>query len=155
MVVINLNCVARYFSMRVNRISFKAAIPLTHLVLSLLLVLPAAGYAADVPDLTRVAGVYKGEVFNGDDLDPITTTFTFNSDGRLSADYVVDEESGVYEGTLSNTHIEDANTFTFEWTDKFGEGYVVLEFSDDFHRFDGYWGNRDSDAVHEWYGVRE
>src|SRR5690606_7223243 len=98
---------------------------------------------------------YHGEVFNGGDMDPVSITFSRVSDGRLIGEYSVDDEDGLLQGRVSNAIFEDSHTMMSEWTDKYGEGFVRMVFSQDYGRFDGYWGTYDSDSVNPWHGVRE
>ena len=111
----------------------------------------ASALAAENP-YARLAGVYTGEVYNGADLDPVTTTFTLERSGRLVGEYQVDEENGAYSGSLSNIVFEDANTITMEWTDQFGEGFAVMEFADDFKSFAGEWSSKESTNALPWNG---
>ena len=109
--------------------------------------------AAENP-LTLLPGTYTGEVYNGSDMDPVVTRFELQPSGRLTGSYRVDEENGAYEGTLSNILFEDARTVSMEWTDKFGEGFAVMEFSHDFSTFVGEWINKDGDNPLPWRGSK-
>ncbi len=111
----------------------------------------AASHAADNP-YAPLAGTYKGEVYNGADLDPVTTTFTLERSGRLIGEYLVEEENGAYSGRLSNIVFEDSHTITLEWTDQFGEGFAVMEFAGDFQSFAGEWSSKESTTAMPWNG---
>ena len=113
----------------------------------------AAAIAADNP-YAQLAGTYQGEVYNGVDLDAVVTTFTIEPSGRLTGAYTVDEENGAYSGSLSNIIFEDPHTITMEWTDKFGEGYAIMEFAQDFKSFAGEWSSRDSAGALPWNGKK-
>lgn len=126
----------------------------SHLWCALLLVCVAPAAAQDDVDPAHIAGTWIGQVFNGGDLDPVRTTFTF-AGGRLGGSYSVDDESGDLQGTLSSFVFEDSHTLALEWTDMYGEGYVRLVFSPDYRRFDGHWGSYDSDSVNPWYGEKK
>ncbi|MDR0780935.1 MAG: hypothetical protein LBF16_09635 [Pseudomonadales bacterium] len=121
--------------------------------LCLALLSPAGLFAADNP-YAPLIGTYTGEVFNGDDLDAVVTVFSFTSTGILTGSYTVDEETGVYSGTLSNFLFEDAHTISMEWTDKFGEGLALMEFSSDFRSFTGGWTQRDGLNPLPWNGEK-
>lgn len=123
------------------------------LVLSLVAIVPLN--AAEPESLRRVAGTFHGEVFNGTDLDPVVTSFSVDGNGRLSGNYTVDEENGAYSGILTSIVFEDARTLSMAWTDKFGEGYAVLEFSSDFASFSGEWTNLDGAGGLPWTGRRD
>jgi hypothetical protein len=122
---------------------------LLNTVVLLLAITPA--WAAENP-LALLPGTYTGEVFNGSDMDPVVTTFVLQPSGRLTGSYEVDEENGAYSGTLSNILFEDARTISMEWTDKFGEGLAVMEFSGDFSSFVGEWTNKDGENPLPWRG---
>lgn len=100
-------------------------------------------------------GTFHGEVFNGDDLDDVVTTIQMDQSGRLSGSYHVDEEAGAYSGRLSNFRFIDAYTLEMEWTDKFGEGYALLEFSRDFNSFVGGWSTLDQPRLQHWDGRKQ
>ena len=109
---------------------------------------------AQPPDLAAIVGVYHGEAFNGGDLDPVTTTFRFAPGNRLVGEYVIEDESGVFQGTISNAFFEDG-VLQVEWTDRDGEGYAELTFSSNFTRFDGFWASFDSPNENPWNGIKE
>lgn len=107
--------------------------------------------AADSP-YAALAGVYTGEVYNGADLDPVTTTFTLERSGRMTGSYQVAEENGEYSGHLSNIVFENSHTITMEWTDQFGEGFAVMEFAEDFQSFTGEWSSKEGTNALPWNG---
>lgn len=109
--------------------------------------------AADSP-YQRFAGTYSGEVFNGADLDPVTTTFTLQPSGRLIGSYTVEDEAGTFSGTLSNILIEGERFISMEWTDQFGEGLAVMEFNSDFSSFAGEWADKEGQNPLPWNGQR-
>ena len=109
--------------------------------------------AADNP-YVQITGEYNGEVFNGEDMDPVITSFTLEPSGRLSGSYRVDEENGAYSGTLSNIVFDDARTVSMEWTDKFGEGFAVMEFATGFTSFTGAWTNKEGENALPWNGKK-
>lgn len=122
------------------------------LILSLVAIVPLN--AAEPESLRRITGTFHGEVFNGTDLDPVVTSFAVDSNGRLSGNYTVDEENGAYSGILTSIVFEDARTISAAWTDKFGEGYALLEFSGDFSSFNGEWTNIEGTGGLPWSGER-
>jgi hypothetical protein len=122
------------------------------LTLALLPLLPLS--AAEPASLRRIAGTFHGEVFNGTDMDPVVTSFSVDNNGRLSGNYTVDEENGAYSGILTSIVFEDARTISASWTDKFGEGYALLEFSSDFASFNGEWTDIDGAGGLPWSGQR-
>jgi hypothetical protein len=125
------------------------------IVLSLLLLLPFAGRADEKADFARMVGKYVGEVYNGNDMDPVMTTFILLPDGRLKGNYVAQDEVEVVEGTISNAYNIEGRTYSFEWTDKYGEGQAVLIFSEDFSSFDGFWTEKSGSDELPWTGQKE
>jgi len=127
-----------------------------HLFFILLIAVPGFSSAQEVPgNLENFSGTYTGDVFNGDDLDPITTVFRVVGDNRLTGNYSVSAEQFTYEGTISNIVFEDDRTFSGEWTDRFGEGFLRLQFSRDFSSFTGFWADYDTDNQLPWNGKRQ
>ncbi len=125
------------------------------LIVALLSLLPMLPLTAAEPESLRlVAGTFHGEVFNGSDLDPVVTSFSVDANGRLSGSYDVEEENGAYSGSLTSIVFEDARTLSMAWTDKFGEGYALLEFSADFSSFSGTWTDVDGAGGLPWTGQR-
>jgi hypothetical protein len=102
----------------------------------------------------RIVGTYHGQVLNGGDFDPVTTIFVLTPDGRLTGQYSADDESGLVEGRISGPMFEGPRTLSFEWTDKYGEGYAWFEFSADYRSFTGYWSDQDSTSMNPWNGAR-
>ena len=122
--------------------------------LALIYLASSALLAQDLPpDIAAIVGTYRGQAFNGGDLDPVTTTFRIAS-GRLTGSYVIEDELNTFEGTISNAFFEDG-VLRIEWTDRDGEGYAELTFSSDFRRFDGFWGSLDSAGENPWNGVKQ
>lgn len=111
------------------------------ILLLVLFALSGTTLAAD-NDVQKLAGIYHGEVFNNVDLDAVTTTFRFESDGRITGTYEVDEEEGAFKGRISNVRFEGPYTISFEWTDKFGEGFATVEFARDYSSFTGEWTDK-------------
>jgi len=120
----------------------------------LLLLLAATPLTHAADDPKAIAGTYSGEVFNGNDMDAVITTFIFDNSGRLTGTYEVDEENGKYSGRLSNFMFEGPRTISMEWTDKFGEGYATMEFTLGFYSFTGEWGNKQSPEALPWVGEK-
>lgn len=128
---------------------------LQNTLMAIVLVACSSASIGQQGDAARIAGVFHGQVLNGGDFDPVTTTFSISSDGRLVGEYSAADETGIVQGRVSNPVFEDAYTVSMEWTDKYGEGYAQFVFSADYSSFDGYWGDHDSESMHPWSGVRE
>jgi hypothetical protein len=124
-------------------------------IIFFLLLLPALSSSAQAPDYSSFAGVFIGTVYNEGAYNRMVTTLVITPNGRLRGDYIVEGDTGTFNGNLSNPRISDSHTLSFEWTDKHGEGFEVLEFSGDYNSFSGYWGNRDSPTQHPMSGKRQ
>ena len=112
-------------------------------------------YAAEDFDFSKMTGRYVGEVFNGGDMDPVVTTFFVTADGRLRRNYIAEDEMEIIEGTVSNVFNIEGRTYSFEWTDKYGEGQAVLVFSEDFNSFKGFWTDNSGSDQLPWSGTKE
>ena len=111
---------------------------------------------AAVPDsVAAIAGRYSGMAFNGSNMDPVTTVLAFDARGRFAGSYYVEDEVQEFEGRLSNLVQEGERTFSLEWTDRFGEGFAVFEFSSDYSSFSGFWTNVDAEDQFPWSGRRQ
>lgn len=124
-----------------------------HILLAVLLLAGSPLYAQVPADLEAIVGVYRGEAANGGNLDPVTTTFRI-AGRRLTGEYVIDDESGAFHGTISNAFFEDG-VLKVEWTDRDGEGYAELTFTNDFRSFDGFWSSYESPDQNPWTGVKQ
>ncbi len=120
-----------------------------------LLLMPLICFAAGDTDYSKMAGRYVGEVYNGNDMDPVLTSFIVLSDGRLRGNYTAEDEMEIVDGTISNAVLVEGRTYSFEWTDKYGEGKAVLVFSEDFSSFNGYWTNYTDSTQFEWTGTKQ
>jgi hypothetical protein len=128
-------------------------IKLFRLISLFALLLSPCLFAAD-NDIEKLAGTYKGEVYNNSDLDAVTTTFRFERDGRISGNYEVNEEEGSFKGHISNVRFEGPRTISFEWTDKFGEGFATVEFASDYQSFAGEWTDKLGSSPLPWNGKK-
>ncbi|MEY4642943.1 MAG: hypothetical protein RLZZ227_2937 [Pseudomonadota bacterium] len=125
--------------------------PLFALLISMLCLSSAA---QEQPDWSQLVGTYEGQVLNGGDFDPVTTTFRVAAGGRLTGQYVAIDESETVRGTLSNARFDEDGGLVLEWTDRYGEGYARLVFAADFSSFDGFWTSLDSEQEFPWNGTR-
>jgi len=109
-----------------------------------------------VPDsVAAIAGTYAGRAYNGNTLDPVITVFSFDSEGRFSGSYRIEDEQGSFEGRLSGLFQEGDRRFSMEWTDRDGEGFLYIEFTPDYSGFDGVWTNTNGYSELPWNGRRQ
>lgn len=124
-------------------------------ILTTVMLVPLIVYAAGISDYSKIAGSYTGMVFNGGDLDPVVTTFFLLPNGTLRGNYIAEDEIELIEGTISNAVNIEGQTYSFEWTDKYGEGQAVMEFADDFSSFNGFWTNNTGSDEFQWSGTKD
>jgi hypothetical protein len=105
--------------------------------------------------IEQLLGTYQGEVYNNVDLDPVTTIFKLERNGHLVGEYIVDEEDGEFRGRISGIQFEGPNAISFEWTDKFGEGFATIEFSKDYQSFAGEWIDKLGSDPLPWNGKKQ
>ncbi|MDC0598909.1 hypothetical protein OAP18_03635 [Gammaproteobacteria bacterium] len=129
---------------------------MTRNFLFFLVLFPSIAFSAEPSNFQLIVGTYSGEVFNGSNLDPVETTFMLLPDGGLRGTYrVYDDEDGIVEGTISNAFQEKDRMYSFEWTDKYGEGIFILTFSTNYKSFNGYWSNYSTDSQLPWTGIKK
>ena len=114
-----------------------------YIVLTVFSLLALVANAAIPENIARIAGNYSGYAYNGQNLDPVITVLKFEPNGRFTGQYKVEDENGDFEGVLSGLILEEERSFSMEWTDHDGEGFVYMEFSSDYSSFNGVWTNPD------------
>ena len=102
-----------------------------------------------------IMATYEGQVYNGDNMDSVLTTFAIVAEKSLSGTYVVEEESGLESGNLTDCQFEGGYTVTCTWIDKYGKGTARILFASDYRSFSGYWGNSADTTMFPWNGVRK
>ena len=102
-----------------------------------------------------IIGTYNGNVFNGNDMDPVLTTFFLNDSGQIIGKYAIGEETGLELGKLSNLRTEGNYTIVVDWKDKYGSGVLRMLFSSDYWMFYGLWGKSKTNTSLPWNGVKE
>lgn len=113
------------------------------------------GFAqSDTPPQAIIA-TFEGQVFNGDNLDPLLTTFFFENGKKLRGTYAVEAEEGMDSGELSDCNLEGAFTVVCTWKDSHGTGIARMLFSADYRSFNGYWGQSRETTVFPLNGVRK
>lgn len=121
---------------------------------------PAAPYPSEpgAPEhfFGRIRGTYDGVVVDAGQFVQQITHFSAGKDGRPVARYVVQHPDGMsYPGTFEDAHLVGPRTVTFKWTDRHGEGVVMIEFTPDGASFDGNWGDDQVAAANVIRGTRK
>ncbi len=115
----------------------------------------ADGSAGPPPGAGPAGGSYEGQVYNGDDIDPVLTVFSRSPAGVWTGSYVLGEEDDVEVGQLDACTWETMLLITCRWTDRHGVGFARLLFSSDYRAFSGFWGNTMDALTLPWEGGRE
>lgn len=138
---------------------FPAFIPTTASALVLLASIStlavADGHLGPPQGAGPAGGSYEGQVYNGDDLDPVLTVFSRSPAGAWTGSYVLGEEEDVEVGQLDACTWETMLLITCRWTDRHGVGFARLLFSSDYRAFRGFWGNTMDALTLPWDGGRE
>lgn len=113
------------------------------------------GQVGPPPGAGPVGGSYEGQVYNGDDLDPVLTVFSRSPTGTWTGSYVLGEPEDVEVGQLDACTWETMLLITCRWTDRHGVGFARLLFSSDYRAFRGFWGNTMDALTLPWEGARE
>lgn len=109
---------------------------------------------SDEPPQAIIA-TFEGQVFNGDNLDPLLTTFFFENGKKLRGTYVVEAEEGMDSGELTDCHLEGAYAVVCTWKDSQGTGIARMLFAADYRSFNGYWGRSSDTTVFPLNGMRK
>ena len=127
-----------------------------HLCLAALaLLLGSSAFSVETDNVKNLIGTYEGQAFNGDGLYPVKTTFTMEIGNRLTGSYDLDGQRVKFHGHLSNIMFAGPRTLTMQWTDKDGEGFATMEFSQDFRSFTGGWTDKDGSPPATWNGKKK
>lgn len=97
-------------------------------------------------------GAYQGQVYNGDNLDPVLTVFFRDGSARLRGTYAVGEDEGFQAGALEDCGWDADYLLRCRWTDRHGTGIVRMLFSADYRSFRGFWGTGNDDTFLPWDG---
>ena len=96
---------------------------------------------------------FQGEVFNGNDMDPVLTVFEQYDGGEAYGTYQMGEEDGLAYGTLSGFEWESEYLLKCIWEDKYGSGSLRILFSAQYKSFRGFWGMSDDETYYPWDGM--
>jgi hypothetical protein len=122
-------------------------------ILGVIICQPAVSQTSDFEPVLH--WTFQGDVFNGDDMDPVLTTFVQMEDGGFSGTYEMGEEDGLEIGTLSELKWESQYLLKCTWEDKYGSGRLLILFSADYEMFQGFWGIKDDETYYPWNGAAQ
>lgn len=104
--------------------------------------------------LADYVGSYAGSVYSGGDFSDITTVLKLNNAGELFGSYEFEDGEGSTKGVLSQAEVLAEMVLAFAWTDKYGQGSLVVLFAADLSSFVGYYGESYESASDLWTGLR-
>lgn len=102
-------------------------------------------------------GLYVGTVRNGTGVDPCSTVFKFDDDGKLigTFDYADSNTAASTTGVLIPlSYDNDERSMVCQWRDRHGTGLLILTFNSEFSGFTGQWNERHQPPQHSWNGKR-
>ena len=103
----------------------------------------------------KIAGSYKGTIFNVGDEYPTTTTFKTEG-GKISGKYSLDVGGMEHVGDLSKFSATGDRAFKCRWHDDMDRvGNFSMTFAPDGSSFEGKWDADDGDGDGEWNGKKE
>ena len=120
-------------------------------VAALLLAAPCLATADDYPTPN---GRYCGKLMSLGELVGAETVLKIDPNGRISGTYEFRDGNATTNGTLREVEKSASLTKTLRWTDKYGDGRLVITFDPAFMRFDGHWGTGDEVPGQTWFGQR-
>ncbi len=103
---------------------------------------------------SRPTGRYCGKLVSSGLLVDAETTFSTDEDGRVFGSYQFRDGDAVTDGRLQEIGRDSGRTKSLRWTDKYGNGRLVIIFDPSFAQFDGHWGASDAVPDHRWVGQR-
>jgi hypothetical protein len=105
-----------------------------------MLAIPAAGLAAPPACAPEIVGPWIGKVLDEGRIKELRSRFSVHT-GSLTGTYHVEDETGGYDGTLTDFIPSGPCEGQFLWHDRHGTGVVRVDFRPDRDRFDGDWGD--------------
>ena len=125
------------------------------ILLFALLIFSIPAFSANDEALSNISGTYKGALLSNGDMLPVTTHFKLTHQGELTGTYELTEEGGLEVGKLKNINVSDDFFVTMIWEDKYGEGTLIILFSEDYLTFKGFWGDNENPIALDWNGVKQ
>jgi hypothetical protein len=125
--------------------------------------------AGDMPEVAEVEtkirpaqarsfeGSYLGNIQSSNEFVPIVTDFTKpdGSFGRLSSGkYQMSEAKSVVTGQISSCLFKENYLMVCRWKDKYGQGSVSFQFTDDYERFKASWKIDRVKGEFKWNGAK-
>ena len=132
---------SRFQARALPSLAFLFPLPLASLLLAPLLLTAAPARAAPPVCAPDIVGPWSGKVWDEGKIKDLDTHFSIR-DGALSGTYHVHDETGGYDGTLTDFSPSGPCDGLFHWHDRHGDGVVSVHFRPDKDRFDGEWGTQ-------------
>ncbi|NEO83589.1 MAG: hypothetical protein F6J87_04915 [Spirulina sp. SIO3F2] len=102
----------------------------------------------------QILGVYQSEIWGAGEFLSGITEFQRNEAGVVEGRYTMNEQGEVVPGSLSQCQSLEPLVMHCIWQDRYGTGDLELSFSEDFSRFEGYWGDGNTQPEFPWLGSR-
>ncbi len=109
--------------------------------------------------VNQIAGDYQGVIWNNG-LYKGETRFYYEEDIQIKGRYIFQNKGGLAHGDLYNCQRKFSwsawqfNLLQCRWREKHGQGNLIIEFNEDFSRFDGFWTAKNSEKQHIWNGEK-
>jgi hypothetical protein len=100
------------------------------------------------------AVTYCGSVFSGSSITDVVTKLQFIGQEELRGTYKFLEDGRSVGGTLTSKAPMKNRQAVLIWTDKYGEGSLAVNFSENFDFFDGKWGAGGEVPTNLWQGKK-
>ena len=102
-------------------------------------------------------GEYLGNIQSSNELIPVLTIFSKLGDrwsGMSSGKYQMSEPKSVVVGHLSSCLAKEGHLVDCRWKDKYGQGDVSFQFTDDYERFSARWKIDRFQGEFRWDGAK-
>lgn len=118
------------------------------LLLTTLMVMVPVGYSSEN------AITYRGTLYSGSSITDVVTKLHFIGQKELRGTYKFLEDGRPVGGTLVTKAAIKNRHAVLLWTDKYGEGSLAVNFSENFDYFDGKWGAGSEVPNNLWQGKK-
>ena len=102
-------------------------------------------------------GNYLGNIQSSNEFIPIVTVFSKPDDGfgsLTSGSYQMSEAKSVVTGKISSCLSKENYLMVCRWKDKYGQGNVSFQFTDDYERFKANWRIDRLNGEFKWNGAK-
>ena len=126
---------------------------LSLLIMSLIFSSSICALGGEKKNLDSFKGKFLGQIESHHKMLPSITKFKVN-DGLISGEYIIYEKNNLSIGKLSSCKVIEKNMLECKWRDEYGNGVLVVAFSEDFRRLVGEWNTQGEDKKYRWDGLK-